>query len=82
VKGNTILNSFDYGLAGMDGTYTFLQNTVFGGAYGVGAAAALAPTTVTLSHVVIVAPSVAPFYYEQDYGQPFPTIGGTWTILG
>jgi Right handed beta helix region len=82
VKGNTIVNSIDYGLAGFDGTYTFLQNTVIGGAYGVGAAATVAPTAVTLSHVLIVAPSVAPFYYEQDYGQPLPTIGGTWLVIG
>jgi parallel beta helix pectate lyase-like protein len=82
VKGNVILNSFDYGLACFDGACAFGPNIVIGGAYGVGAAAALAVTTVTLSHVLIIDPSVAPLYYENDYGQPPPTIGGTYTVVG
>jgi Right handed beta helix region len=82
VKGNIVMNSFDYGLAGFDGTYTFLQNTVIGGAYGVGAAALYAVTTVTLSHVLIVGPSVAPLYTEPDLGPGTATIGGTWTAIG
>lgn len=81
VTGNTIWNSFDYGLAGMDGTYTLGPNTVVGGAYGVAAAAAVTDTAVTLSHVLIVAPSVAPLYIESDFGYT-ATIGGTWTVIG
>jgi len=80
VKGNTIVNSFDYGLGGFEGTYTFGPNTVIGGAYGVAAAAAAADTTVTLSHVLIVDPSVAPLYIESDFGYT-ATIGGTWTVI-
>jgi hypothetical protein len=82
VQGNTILNSLDYGMAGMDGAYAFGPNTVFGGTYGVGAAALVAVTTVTLSHVVIVHPSVAPLYLEPDLGPGTATIVGTWTVIG
>jgi hypothetical protein len=76
VKGNVVMNSFDYGLAGIDGSYSFLQNTAVGGTYGVGTIAYSADTTVTLVHVAIVSPSVAPYYYEVDF------TGGTATISG
>ena len=81
VKGNIVVNSADYGLAAFDGTYTFLQNTVIGGPYGVGAGALSVDTTVTLSHVLIVDPSVAPLYIESDFGYT-AAIGGTWTVIG
>ncbi|HTS32977.1 MAG TPA: hypothetical protein VMI55_03440 [Thermoplasmata archaeon] len=76
VKGNTLLNSFDYGLWGVDGSYGFSQNLVVGGAYGVAATAYSVNTTVVLAHVAIVGPSVAPFYTEVDF------TGGTATISG
>jgi parallel beta-helix repeat protein len=76
VENNILLNNLDYGLAGIDGAYGFLQNVVIGGMYGVGAIAFSVDTTITLSHVVIVGPSVAPFYYEIDF------TGGTATIVG
>ena len=66
VTGNVILNSYDYGLAGIDGSYAFGPNVITGGAYGVAAVAYSVDTSVTLSHVVIIGPSVAPFYYEND----------------
>lgn len=65
-QGNVITNSYDFALAGVDGTYSFGPNVIIGGAYGVAAFAITADTTVTLSHVVIVNPSVAPFYSEND----------------
>jgi hypothetical protein len=76
VTGNVLVNSADYGLVGVDGSYLFSQNQVVGGAYGVAAIAYSVNTAVTLSHVVTVGQSVAPFYYEID----FP--GGTATIVG
>ncbi len=76
VAGNTIQNSVDFGLAGIDGSYTFGPNVVHGGDYGVASIAFSADTTVTLLHVEIVAASVAPFYYEVDFS------GGTATITG
>jgi hypothetical protein len=66
VQGNTVVNSADYGFEGADGSYAFLQNWVVGGSYGVAAIAYTVDTTVTLSHVVLVGQSVAPFYYEND----------------
>jgi parallel beta-helix repeat protein len=66
VRGNTLVNSIDYGLEGADGSYAFLQNWVVGGSYGVAAIAFTVNTTVTLSHVVMVGQSIAPFYYEND----------------
>jgi len=82
VTGNIVMNSFNYGLAGFDGTYVFGPNTVIGGAYGVAAASTFADTTVTLSHVLIVDPSAAPLYTEPDLGPGTATIGGTWTVVG
>ena len=81
VKDNIVVNGVDYGLAGMNGSYAVLQNTVIGGAYGVGAAAASADTTVTLSHVSIVGLAVAPLYIESDFGYT-ATIGKTWMVFG
>ncbi len=66
VRGNTLVNSVDYGLEGADGSYAFLQNWIVGGSYGVAAIAFTVNTTVTLSHVVMVGQSVVPFYYEND----------------
>ena len=66
VTGNVILNSYVYGLAGVDGSCTFGPDTIVGGAYGVAAIAYTVDTAVTLSHVVIIGTSVAPFYYEND----------------
>jgi parallel beta-helix repeat protein len=66
VKGNIIINSPDYALDGTDGNYSFLQNLVIGGSYGVAAIAFSANTTVTLTHVVILNPSVGKFYLEND----------------
>jgi hypothetical protein len=81
VKNNVLLDNVDYGLAGMDGNCTFLQNLVVGGAYGVGAIAFTLNTTVTLTHVVIVGPSVAPIYYEIDFPGGTATVAGTWTVI-
>lgn len=81
VTGNVVQNSVDYGLAGVDGSYTFGPNTIYGGAYGVAAIAYSADTAVTLSHVVMVAPSVTPFYYEVDFTGGTATITGTWVVL-
>jgi hypothetical protein len=78
---NVVLNSNYYGLIGSDGTYTFSHDLVIGGAYGVGAAAVSVDTTVTLDHVVIVSPSVGPFYYEVDFSGGTATIGGTWWVV-
>jgi len=66
VSGNVILNSYVYGLAGVDGSYTFGPDTIVGGAYGVAAIAYTVDTAVTLLHVVIIGPSSAPLYYEND----------------
>lgn len=66
VNHNVFVNNQYYGLAGIDGAYTFSDDTVLGGEYGVAYVAYSANTAVTLSHVVIVSPSVAPFYYEND----------------
>lgn len=63
---NVFVNNQYYGLAGSDGAYTFSHDTVIGGEYGVAYIAYSANTTVTLSHVAIISPSVAPFYYEND----------------
>jgi parallel beta-helix repeat protein len=76
VKDNILVNNLDYGLAGLDGTYSSSQTSVVGGLYGVAAIAWTADTTVTLSQVVLVGQSVAPFYYEVDF------TGGTATIVG
>jgi hypothetical protein len=81
VKGNVLLHNLDYGLAGIDSTYTFLQNTVIGGSYGIGAIAATANTTVTLSQVGIVNPAVAPIYYEVDFPGGTATVGGSWWVV-
>jgi len=68
VKGNILINSIDYALVGYDGSYSFAQNFVFGGLYGVGAIAFSADTSVSLSDVLMVGQSVAPppYYYEND----------------
>ena len=76
VQDNVIMNSYDWGLAGIDGSYSFGPNVIIGGAYGVGAIALSVDTTVTLSHVVMVGQTVAPDYYEIDFG------GGTATVVG
>jgi len=85
VKGNVLIDSADYALAGYDGSYTFSQNLVIGGLYGVASIAVVANTAVTLSQVVMVGQSVAPppYYYENDcflfygYTCSTPTIVGT-----
>ena len=81
VQNNVITNSYDYGLAGIDGSYSIGPNLIIGGAYGVAAIAYSVDTAVTLSHVVMVGPTVAPFYYEVDFTGGTATITGTWTIL-
>jgi hypothetical protein len=84
VKGNVVINSPDYGLAGYDGSYSFLQDLVVGGLYGVASIAVVANTTVTLSHVVFVGQSVAPppYYYENDCFLFFGYTCSTPTIVG
>ena len=77
VAHNLIMNSYDYALMCMDGSCSFGPNLVLGGAYGVAAIAYSANTAVTLSHVVIVGTSVAPFYYEVDFPGGSATIGGS-----
>ncbi len=81
VQDNAIANSYDYGLMGVDGSYSFGPNLVVGGAYGVAAVAYSVDTTVALSHVVIVGPSVAPLYYEVDFSGGTATITGSWIVL-
>jgi hypothetical protein len=66
VKGNLISNSSDYAFLGIDGNYSFVKNLIVGGLYGVAAVAFNTNTTVTLSHVLIVKPSAAHFYHEND----------------
>jgi hypothetical protein len=82
VKDNVMVNVVDYGILGIDGSFFFGPNLIEGGMYGVGATAYYADTAVTLDHVLIIDPSVAPFYYENDNGLPVPTIGGTYTVIG
>ena len=81
LRDNVFTNSYDYGLMGVDGSYSFGPNEVIGGAYGVAAVAYSVNTTVALSHVVIVGPSVSPLYYEIDFTGGTATITGTWTVL-
>lgn len=75
VTHNLMLDNVQEGLMAEDGNFTFSQNVIIGGAYGVAALAYSVNTTVTLTQDVIVGQSVAPYYYEVD----FP--GGTATIL-
>jgi hypothetical protein len=84
VKNNLVAGSFDYGLVGSDGTYTFSQNLVIGGMYAVGSIAVTIDTSVTLSHVLMFGQSVPPppYYYEdacfEIYGYTCTdTIGGS-----
>ncbi len=85
VRGNLLINSIDYALAGYDGSYSFLQNLIVGGLYGVAAISVAANTMVTLSHVVMIGQTAPPppFYYENDcflffgYTCSAPTIVGT-----
>jgi hypothetical protein len=85
VKGNILVDSLDYALAGYDGSYTFDRNVVIGGLYAVAAVAVTANTSVTLSHVVMIGQSAPapPFYYENDclvlfgYSCSAPSITGT-----
>ena len=81
VQNNVITNSYDYGLAGADGSYSFGPNVIDGGAYGVAAIAYSVNTAIALSNVLIVGPSVAPFYYEVDFAGGTATITGTWIVL-
>jgi hypothetical protein len=76
VTGNALVNNVNYGFAGIDGSYTFSQNLVVGGLYGVASIAYSEDTVVTASSNVMAGQSVGPFYYEVD----FP--GGTATIVG
>jgi hypothetical protein len=76
VSGNVVINPLDYGLDGIDGSYSFGPDLIIGGAYGVGAVAYSVDTTVTLSHVVLEGQSVAPYYDEIDFS------GGTATVVG
>jgi Right handed beta helix region len=76
VSHNTLIDNLDYGLAGVDGSYTFLHNWVIGGMYSVAAIANTLDTLVKLHHVGIVGPSVDPFYLEVDFA------GGTATVVG
>lgn len=76
VSHNTLIDNLDYGLAGIDGDYTFLHNSVIGGMYAVAAIAYSVDTKVMLHHVEIVAPSVGLFYFEVDFS------GGTATVVG
>jgi hypothetical protein len=75
VKNNTLLDNVDYGLAAYDGDYSFGPNLVVGGLYGVGAVAVNSDTTVTLSQVAIISPSVGPFYVESDNGYVATIVG-------
>jgi hypothetical protein len=75
VKDNLLVNNVDYGLGGLDGDYSFGPNLVVGGLYGVGSIAADIDTTVTLSHVAIVGPSVRSFDIESDYGYVATIVG-------
>jgi Right handed beta helix region len=84
VKNNLIVGSADYGLAGTDGSYSFAQDLVIGGAYAVGSIAFSVNTVVTLSGVVMVGQSAPrPAYYYEDaclevFGYTCTaTIGGT-----
>jgi Right handed beta helix region len=81
VTGNVVVDPIDYGLDGIDGSYSFGPDVIIGGAYGVGAIAYSVDTTVTLSQIVITSPSVAPFYYEIDFSGGTATITGTWIVL-
>ena len=51
-----------------------------GGPYGNAAIAYSLNTTLTLSQSVIVAPSVAPLYYEVDFTGGTATITRPWTV--
>jgi copper-binding protein NosD len=67
VRNNLVVGSADYGLAGLDGAYTFSQTWVIGGAYAVASIGFTVDTSVTLSHVLMVGQSVpAPAYYYED----------------
>jgi len=76
VKDNVLVSNLDYGLAGIDGSYSFSQNLVVGGLYGAASIASTVDTTVTLSHVAIVGTFVAPFYTEADFSGGSATING------
>jgi hypothetical protein len=77
VTGNIVVSPNDYGFDGIDGNYSFGPDWIVGGAYGVAAVAYSVNTTVTLTHVAIISPSVAPFYYEVDLNGGTASISGT-----
>lgn len=85
VRANVFIDSLDYALDGTDGNYSFLQNLVIGGLYGVASIAVSADTTVTLTDVTFVGQSVPPppYYTENDcmlffmYVCSAPTVAGT-----
>jgi parallel beta-helix repeat protein len=67
VKNNLVVGSVDFGLSGIDGTYTFAQTAVIGGTYAVASIGFSVDTTVTLSHVLMVGQTVpSPSYYYED----------------
>ena len=66
VTGNVVVDPVDYGLDGIDGSYSFGPDVIIGGMYGVASIAYTASTTVSLSHVVMIGQSVGSFYYEND----------------
>ena len=76
VRNNVITISYDYGLAGVDGSYPFLPNLIVGGAYGVAAIACSVDTKIAPTYVTIAGTSAAPFDYETDFA------GGTVAIVG
>ncbi len=77
VTDNELIDNVDYGLTGVNGNITFLRNLVVGGLYGVASIAFSVSTAVTLSNVLIVNPSVAPFYFEVDCKRCTAKIVGT-----
>ena len=90
VKDNVVQTNY-WGLAGIDGTFTFSHDTVIGGEYGVAAIADGCPcdynAVVTLDHFVMFGQTGAPppllpppFYYEVDPPGLSATIGGTWSF--
>jgi hypothetical protein len=81
VTGNVVVDPVDYGLDGIDGNYNFGPDLIIGGAFSVGAIAYTVDTTVTLSHVVIVSPSVSLFYNEVDFTGGTATSTGTWIVF-
>jgi hypothetical protein len=72
VSHNSILQSTYYGIAAVDGNYTFSNNIITGGKYGVSAIAGLGTlfgegssnTTITLENTVIHGTSIAPTYIQ------------------